>query len=125
VVEKCHFCHHRFQAAKELARYEGRDPDNLPEDAWTPACVEMCPTGAMHFGDVNNPAHKVYKMSKSPHAARLLARLGTDPQVYYYSKRPWVLAQLDNYEHGGGPLDPDYGGHGETKDVKHGGGSHG
>ena len=28
---------------------------------------------------------------------RLLERLGTDPQVYYLSKREWVRRQGDNY----------------------------
>src|SRR6056297_3210438 len=32
VVEKCTFCHHRWQDAKEQARYNGEDPYNLPED---------------------------------------------------------------------------------------------
>ncbi len=97
VVEKCTFCHHRWQDAKEKARYEGNDPMKLPEDAYVPACVEACPTGAMVFGDLNNPKHKVAKLAKSPNAFRLLEKLGTEPQVYYLSEREWVRREGDNH----------------------------
>ncbi len=100
VVEKCTFCHHRWADAKEKARMEGGDPSELPEDAYVPACVEICPSGAMVFGDLLNPEHKVHQLSKSPYAFRLLERLGTDPQVYYYSRREWVRRQGDNYLQG-------------------------
>ncbi len=97
VVEKCTFCHHRWNEAKEKARIEGNDPGELEEGAYVPACVEICPAGAMTFGDLLNPEHKVHQLSKSPYAFRLLERLGTDPQVYYLSRREWVRRQGDNH----------------------------
>jgi len=97
VVEKCTFCHHRFAAAKEKARAEGRDPMKLEEGEYIPACVEACPTGAIVFGNLNNPEHKVAKLARSKYAFRLLERLGTEPQVYYLSRREWVRRQGDNY----------------------------
>ena len=96
VVEKCTFCHHRFQQAKEKARAEGKDPLDLEEDAYQPACAEACPTGAIYFGNLNNPKHKVAKLIKSKYAFRLLEKLGTEPQVYYLSRRKWVREQADN-----------------------------
>ena len=103
VVEKCHFCHHRWNMAKEKARKEGLDPMSLPEDAYVPACVDVCPSGALVFGDLNNHDHQVYKLAHSPYARRLLERLGGDPQVYYVSRREWVWKQLDNYLPGEDP----------------------
>ena len=97
VVEKCTFCHHKFAAAKEKARMEGRDPMALNDGDYVPACVDVCPSGAMVFGDLNNPEHRVHELVKDPNAFRLLERLGTDPQVYYISKREWVRRQGDNY----------------------------
>ena len=97
VVEKCTFCHHRFAAAKEKARAEGRDPMKLEEGEYIPACVEACPTGAIVFGNLNNPEHKVAKLARSKYPFRLLERLGTEPQVYYLSRREWVRRQADNY----------------------------
>ncbi len=97
VVEKCHYCHHRFKAAKEKARYDGRDPMKLDDGEYVTACTENCPTGAIKFGDLMNPDHEVYHLSKSPNAFRLLERLGLDPQLYYVSEREWVRRQGDNY----------------------------
>ncbi len=112
VVEKCTFCHHRWNMAKEQARKDGNDPNSLPDGAYMPACAEVCPTGAISFGDLKNPEHKVHELHKSKHARRILEKLGTDPQVYYMSKRAWVLDLLDN--------DMGDGSHGST-----GGGHHG
>jgi molybdopterin-containing oxidoreductase family iron-sulfur binding subunit len=72
----------------------------LPEGYYVPACVEACPTGAIVFGDLNNPEHKVAQLAKSPHSFRLLEKLGLDPQVYYMSKREWVREQGDNHAAG-------------------------
>lgn len=96
VVEKCTFCHHRYQKAKEEAHYHGHDRENLEETAYQTACAEACPTGAIIFGDLNNPEHKVSKLIKSKYAFRLLEKLGTEPKVYYLSKRQWVRRQGDN-----------------------------
>lgn len=107
VVEKCTFCHHRYMQAKDKAIANGEDPFALPEEAYQTACTEACPNGAITFGDLNNEEHKVYELKQSPYAFRLLERLGTEPQVYYYSKREWVRRLGDNYldnEETGKPL---------------------
>ena len=97
VVEKCSFCHHRWQLAKNLAYAEGRDPMKLGEMEYQTACTQGCPNGAITFGNLLNPDHRVYKLAHGPYAFRLLERLGTDPQVYYISKREWVRRMGDNY----------------------------
>ena len=83
VVEKCTFCHHRLQRARETARAESRP---LREEDYRPACMESCPTGAITFGDLDNPNHRVAKLVKDPRAFRLLEELGTKPKVYYLSE---------------------------------------
>ena len=40
---------------------------------------------------------RVHELHKSKYAFRLLERLGTDPQVYYLSRREWVRRLGDNY----------------------------
>ena len=97
VVEKCTFCHHRWMKAKDKAIAEGRNPYDLADGEYVTSCTEVCPNGAISFGDSKNPEHKVYRADPEPHAFRLLERLGTDPQVYYLSKREWVRRQGDNY----------------------------
>ena len=95
VVEKCSFCHHRLMRAKDKAYTEGRR--ELKEDEYIPACVEACPAGAITFGDLNNPRHRIAQLIKRPTAFRLLERLGTEPKVYYLSKQGWVRRMADNY----------------------------
>ena len=72
--------------AKDKAIAEGRNPYELADGEYVTSCTEVCPNGAISFGDSKNPEHKVYELIRSPHAFRLLERLGTDPQVYYLSK---------------------------------------
>lgn len=108
VVEKCSFCHQRYMAAKDQIRKDGSEifvtgadgkiHSAIAEEDYVTACTEACPNGAIVFGDLNNPEHEVYKLTHdNPHAFRLLERLGTDPAVYYISKREWVRRQGDNY----------------------------
>jgi molybdopterin-containing oxidoreductase family iron-sulfur binding subunit len=95
VVEKCSFCFHRYQLAMEKAFLEGRR--ELEEAEYQTACAQACPSGAIRFGDLNNPKHEVFELKKNPNAFRLLERLHTNPKVYYVSKREWVRRSGDNY----------------------------
>lgn len=113
VVEKCSFCYHRYQAARDKA-YASGDKDHIPEENYQTACATACPSGAIIFGDLNNPEHKVHQIVKpdprpdpknkdvvgksgNPKVFRLLERLGTNTKVYYLSEREWVRKAGDNY----------------------------
>ena len=105
VVEKCSFCFHRYQLAKDRAYMEGRK--DIEEDEYQTACTQACPARAITFGDLNNPDHAVAKMVKpdphhhgrpmNPKAFRLLEKLGTNPKVYYMSSREWVKKAGDKH----------------------------
>lgn len=86
VVEKCSFCHHRLQLARDRARAENRE---IAEGEYEPACVQTCPAGAMFFGDLDNPHSLVAQLATSPRAFKLLEELGTKPKVIYLSKGEW------------------------------------
>jgi molybdopterin-containing oxidoreductase family iron-sulfur binding subunit len=109
VVEKCSFCFHRYQAARDKAYTEG-NKDDIPEGAYQTACTQACPAGAIVFGDLNNPRHEITQIvqpdahhpkypykSRNPKAFRLLERLGTNTKVYYLSEREWVRRAGDTY----------------------------
>jgi molybdopterin-containing oxidoreductase family iron-sulfur binding subunit len=102
VVEKCSFCFHRLQRARNQAYAEGRR--EIEENEYQTACTQACPAGAIVFGDLDNPEHKVHKLKESPNAFRLLEVLGTNPKVYYVSSREWVRKAADVYvgKEGGG-----------------------
>ncbi len=93
VVEKCNLCHARLHSAMEKAAAAGKREID-PAD-YIPACVEACPTGAIHFGNLADANDPVTKESRSPEAFRLLAKLGTEPKVYYKSKEAWVRAMAE------------------------------
>jgi menaquinone reductase, iron-sulfur cluster-binding subunit len=84
VVEKCTFCIHRLQKAKENAAAEER---KLREEDYVPACAESCPTQAITFGDLDNPESRVSGLAKSPRAFRLLEGLGKEAKVFYLSEK--------------------------------------
>ncbi len=83
VVEKCTFCHHRLQKARERALAEGRD---VTPGEYVTACAETCPTRAIAFGDLSDPASEVARLARSPRAFRLGEELGTKPKVIYLSE---------------------------------------
>lgn len=83
VTEKCTFCHHRLQRAREQARAEGRA---LKQGDYIPACVEACPAAAMYFGDLNDPNSEVSRLARSGRTLRLLEELGTEPKVIYLTE---------------------------------------
>jgi molybdopterin-containing oxidoreductase family iron-sulfur binding subunit len=84
VIEKCTFCHHRRQKAREDARAEDRE---MREEDYQPACAEICPTGAIVFGDLDNPSHRVVHLVEDTRVFRVMEELGTEPKVYYLRRR--------------------------------------
>lgn len=105
VVEKCSFCYHRYQSARNKVYLNGER--TVAEAAYQTACTQACPAGAIVFGDLNNPRHRVHRIvqpdsnngnkSRNPRAFRLLERLGTNTKIYYLSSREWVRRAGDNY----------------------------
>lgn len=65
VMEKCTFCLHRTR----VGRY--------------PACVEVCPTGARKFGNLNDPNSEIRKIIERERVYVLKQDLGTIPKFYY------------------------------------------
>ncbi|MEO0571138.1 MAG: TAT-variant-translocated molybdopterin oxidoreductase [Bacteroidota bacterium] len=85
VMEKCSFCIQSTQSIILKAKREGR-PVNKGEFNDACACSAACTSGAMHFGDVNEPESKIVELSKDERAYHLLEHVGTKPNVFYHVK---------------------------------------
>jgi molybdopterin-containing oxidoreductase family iron-sulfur binding subunit len=83
VVEKCTFCVQRIQEKKLLAKLEGR---KLSDADILPACAQACPSGAIIFGDLNDPESRVSKMFTNERNYHLLEEVHTLPSVGYLTK---------------------------------------
>lgn len=64
-VDKCTFCDHRLKEGK------------------LPACVSVCPTHCMYFGDLDQPNSEVSRLLQSRKWKVVKPETGTRPQVYY------------------------------------------
>ena len=83
VMEKCSMCIQMTQATILKAKKEGR-PVRTGE--YETACTNACSTGAMSFGDINNPEEKVAELQEDKRTFKLLEFIGTRPNVLYQLK---------------------------------------
>ena len=83
VMEKCSMCIQMTQATILKAKKEGR---KIEKDEFATACSTACTTGAMVFGDVNNPDDEVAHLKEDKRAYHVLDYIGTKPNVVYQVK---------------------------------------
>jgi molybdopterin-containing oxidoreductase family iron-sulfur binding subunit len=83
VMEKCSLCVQRIQLAKNGALQGGR---TLAEGDIQTACQQTCPTGAIVFGDLQDPESRVSRLLGDKRAYKVLEELGTRPNVGYLKK---------------------------------------
>ena len=48
-----------------------------------PACIDVCPERARHWGDLDDPGSEVSRLIASREYKQLLPEEGTKPSVYY------------------------------------------
>ncbi len=86
VIEKCSFCVQRLQETKLEAKKQ-QDP-TLVRNVKV-ACMQACPTNAIHFGNVNDKESDVYKIRHVDQKHRnfyVLEQLHVLPNVSYLAK---------------------------------------
>jgi Fe-S-cluster-containing dehydrogenase component len=86
VMEKCTFCVQRINVEKIEAKAAG---EPLRDGEIKPACVQSCTANALVFGDLNDPASQVSRLSRSPRGNLLLEDFGTLPKITYLEKETW------------------------------------
>ena len=65
IAEKCYWCHH------------------LVDAGLLPACVQACPTGAILFGDLNDPESEINIAISSNPVQVIKPEIGTEPHTFY------------------------------------------
>lgn len=83
-AEKCDFCTHRTEVGLE------------------PACADSCPSSAIQFGDLNNPADPLAIKIKEKGAKAWKESEGTKPSVFYVGHEKWMEEKANK----GVQLDP-------------------
>ena len=83
VMEKCTYCIQRVQSGKIHARNEGR---RVEDGEIQSACMVACPTQAIVFGDLKDPASQVTRLQKDPRAYAMLEELNTKPRTVYLAR---------------------------------------
>jgi molybdopterin-containing oxidoreductase family iron-sulfur binding subunit len=80
VMEKCTYCVQRIQKAKIESQKEDRQ---VRDGEIATACEAACPTQAIVFGNINDPASRVSKLKKEERNYSLLGELNTKPRTTY------------------------------------------
>ncbi len=83
VMEKCTYCVQRIQAAKIAAKNERR---GIADGEFTTACGQACPTGAIVFGDLNDPNSRVAQLQRDRRSYAVLAELNTRPRSLHMAR---------------------------------------
>ncbi len=83
VMEKCTYCVQRITNARIEAEKGDR---RLTDGEVVTACQAACPTGAIIFGDLNDPQSRVRRTKASPLDYALLSELNTHPRTTYLAK---------------------------------------
>jgi len=80
VMEKCSYCVQRIEAAKIQADIENRA---VRDGEIVTACQQACPTEAITFGNINDPASKVAKIKAKERDYQVLTDLNYRPRTTY------------------------------------------
>jgi molybdopterin-containing oxidoreductase family iron-sulfur binding subunit len=93
VMEKCTYCIQRINRGKRDAKDDGRE---VRDGEIVTACQEACPTQAISFGNINDPASEVAANKSSNRNYDLLGELNVRPRTSYLAKLRNPNPKLEN-----------------------------
>ncbi len=87
---KCNFCQERVDGGLAKGLLPGEDPEA------TPLCVVSCSSGALTFGDLDDPGSRISALIGEHQAIVLQEDMGTKPSVYYIIDNPVLSINRKN-----------------------------
>jgi molybdopterin-containing oxidoreductase family iron-sulfur binding subunit len=82
-MEKCSFCLQRINSVKIAARNDNRP---VRDGEIVTACQQTCPTRAITFGDLADPASAIRKAHEHPRTYAMLQELNVRPRTQYMAR---------------------------------------
>ena len=83
VMEKCTYCVQRIEETRITAQKEGRP---IRDGEIKTACQQVCPSQAITFGDVSDPATEVSQKKREERNYLLLEEVNTRPRTSYLAR---------------------------------------
>jgi len=80
VMEKCSYCVQRIAAARSERNLNG---EQIQDGDVVTACQQVCPSEAIHFGDLNDEGSVIRKKHENDRAYAMLAELNNKPRTAY------------------------------------------
>jgi MoCo/4Fe-4S cofactor protein with predicted Tat translocation signal len=109
VMEKCSYCVQRIAAARSERNLNG---ERIQDGDVVTACQQVCPSEAIHFGDLNDEGSVIRKKHENDRAYAMLAELNNKPRTAY-------LAAIRNPHPDLAPASAAHG-HSDQKEQQHG-----
>ena len=82
-MEKCSYCVQRIEGTRIRAEIEGRP---IADGEIVTACQQACPSQAITFGSLHDPASRVSILRADPRSYGLLHELGTRPRTEHLAR---------------------------------------
>ena len=122
VMEKCSYCIQRISTARIERNING---ERVQDGDIVTACQQVCPSDAIHFGDLNDQTSEVRLKHNNDRAYAMLPELNNKPRTAYLASirnpHPDLAPAYEAKGHGGhGHDDHGDGGNGHAEEEQHG-----
>lgn len=100
VMEKCTYCVQRIEGARinQLSKIKDSNEIKVIDGTIKTACQQVCPSGAIIFGDKQDKLTEIYKWQQSDRNYSVLGHLNTRPRTSYLSRLRNPNSMMPDYQ---------------------------